>query len=105
MSKITLDDFKHALKISSKWKLPGKDKIPNFWLNSFHEIHTRLTQLYNLVITDRKPILQWLVSGMTCLLPKSNETSNPKNYHPITCLTTRQKILTSIVTEYTFISF
>ena len=88
MSKITLDDFKHVRKVSSKWELPGKDKIPN-WLNSFHEIHTRLTQLYNLVITDQKPILQWLVSGITCLLPKSNETSNSKNYHPITCLTAR----------------
>ena len=45
-SKITLEDLKHALKKSSKWKLPGKYRIPNFWLNVFHETHTRLTQVY-----------------------------------------------------------
>ena len=44
-SEITFEELKHALKKSSKWKSPGKDKIPNFWLNAFHEIHTRLTQL------------------------------------------------------------
>ena len=58
MSEITLEDLKHALKKSSKWKSSGKDKIPNFWLNAFHETHTRLTQLYNLVITDPKQITQ-----------------------------------------------
>ena len=29
-SEITLEDLKHALKKSRKWKSPGKDKIPNF---------------------------------------------------------------------------
>ena len=53
-SEITLEDLKQALKKSSKWKSPGKDKIHNFRLNAFHETHTRLTQLYNLVITDPK---------------------------------------------------
>ena len=88
----------YALKKSSKWKSPGKDKIPNFWLNAFHETHTRLTQLYNLIITDPKQIPQWLVNSITYLLPKSDETNN----RPITCLTTMYKILTSILTEYTY---
>ena len=39
---------------------------------------------------------------MTCLLPKSDETNNPENYGPITYLTTTFKILTSILTEYTY---
>ena len=100
-NKIALKDLKYALKKSSKWKSPGKDKIPNFWLNAFHETHTRLTQLYNLIITDPKQIPQWLVNGITYLLPKSDETNNPKNYGPITYLTTMYKILTSVLTEYT----
>ena len=29
-SEITLEDLKHALKKSSKWKSPGKDKMPKF---------------------------------------------------------------------------
>ena len=55
-SEITLHDLKHALKKSSKWKSPETDKIFNFWLNAFHETHTRLTQLYNLIITDPNQI-------------------------------------------------
>ena len=35
-SEITLEDLKHALKKSSKWNAPGKDKAPNIWLNVFH---------------------------------------------------------------------
>ena len=101
-SEIILQDLKHALKKSSKWKSPGKDKIPNFWLNAFHENHTRLTQLYSLIITDPKQIPQWLVNGITYVLPKSDETNNPKNYRPIACLATMYKILTSILTEYTY---
>ena len=71
-------------------------------LSVFHEAHTRLRQLYNLVITDQKQIPQWLVSGITYLLPKSDEINNPKNYRSSTCLTTMYKILTSILTEYTY---
>ena len=48
---------------------------------------------------------EWLTEGATYLLPKSQEIQNPKNYRPITCLTTTYKILTSIITErmYTFL--
>ena len=101
-SEITLKDLKHALKKSRKWKSPGKDKIPNFYLSAFQEAHTRLIQLYYLAITDPKQIPQWLVNGITYLLPKSDETNNPENYRRITCLTTMYKILTSILTEYTY---
>ena len=45
---------------------------------------------------------QWLVNGITYLLPKSDETINHKNYRGIICLKTIYKILTSILTEYTY---
>jgi len=41
----------------------------------------------------------WLTEEIMYLLPKSQETKNPKNYRPITCLTTIYKLLTSILTE------
>ena len=53
-SAITLQDLKHALKKSSKYKSPGKDQIPNFWLNAFHETHTRFTQLTLLSLIQSK---------------------------------------------------
>ena len=39
---------------------------------------------------------EWLT---TYLLPKSEATKHPKNYRPITCLSTTYKTLTSILTE------
>ena len=36
------------------------------------------------------------------LLPKTEETQNPKNYRPITCLSTMYKIVTSIITKRTY---
>ena len=37
------------------------------------------------------------------LITKSDETNNPKNYRLITCLTIMYKILTSVLTEYTYL--
>ena len=61
----------------------------------------RLTQLYKLIITDPKQILQWFVNSITYLLPKPEKTNNPKllSYY---LLTTMYKILASILTEYTY---
>ena len=43
-----------------------------------------------------------MAKGTTYLLPKTEDTSNPKNYRPITCLSTTYKALTSILTERTY---
>ena len=50
-------------------------------------------------------VSEWLTEGTTYLLPKSEATKHPKNYRPITCLSTTYKILTSILTErmYSFL--
>ena len=103
---VSLDDLQFAFRKSSKWKTPGKDKIPNFWLSNLSSTHEKLTTLYNNIILEPDTTPSWLVNGITFLLPKSDETNNPKNYRPITCLTTMYKILTSILTErtYTFLS-
>ena len=41
----------------------------------------------------------WLTNGITFLLPENDETDEPKNYLPITCLSTTYQLLTSIITE------
>lgn len=40
---------------------------------------------------------EWLTTGITYLLPKSKNTMDPKNYRPITCLSTMYKMLTGII--------
>jgi hypothetical protein len=39
---------------------------------------------------------EWLTTGTAYLLPKSEDTKEPKNYRPITCLSTMYKTLTGI---------
>ena len=50
-------------------------------------------------ITNLETNLRWFILGTTYLQLKSYKTKIPKNYRPITCLSTMNKILISIVTE------
>ena len=96
---LTMNELKISLTMSQKWKSPGIDKVPNFWLNTLLSAHFCLTNLLNEVIMKPTSAPKWLCQGTTFLLPKTNNTTNPKNYHPITCLSTTYKILTSILSE------
>jgi hypothetical protein len=49
-----------------------------------------------IIIIEPKQMLDWLITGLTYLLPKSGDTKEPKNYRPITCLSTMYKTLTGI---------
>ena len=99
---ISKEEVSQALKKSHKWKSPGCDKIPNFWLNTFTNAHSDHEKMFNKVILEPDSAPSWFTKGITYLHPKSNETENPKNYRPITCLSTLYKILTSIITERTY---
>ena len=98
-----MDELRAALKKSHKWKSPGIDQIPNFWLNSLSEMHVVYARCLSDIVLNPEVAPTWLTEGTTYLLPKSEDTKNPKNYRPITCLTTTYKILTSIITERTYV--
>jgi hypothetical protein len=42
---------------------------------------------------------QWLTTAITYLLPKSEDTKEPKNYLPITCTSAMYKTLTEIIAK------
>ena len=63
---------------SRKWKSPGKDKTPNFWLNVFHGTHTRLIQHYNLIMTDPKQIPLWVANANSYSLRSRMRLKIPK---------------------------
>ena len=44
-NKIGKDELEFALNKSHKWKSPGMDKIPNFWISYFSKGHENLTSL------------------------------------------------------------
>ena len=98
---IELKEVEFPLKKSYKWKFPGLDKLPNFWLNILTSAHKVLTHTLSQTMKNPEQIPQWLAKDITYLLPIASETNNPKNYRPITCLSTTYKLLTSIITERT----
>ncbi|XP_063588611.1 uncharacterized protein LOC134765758 [Penaeus indicus] len=97
--EITVIKLRNASAKSQKWKSPGVDKMPNFWLNSLTSSHEKLAINFTKILQNPESAPEWLTEGTTYLLPKNQETQNPKNYRPITCLTTTYKILTSIITN------
>ena len=91
-----------ALKTASNWKLPGPDAIPNFWLRQLTALNQHLLNAYNQAIEHPEHLPDWFTTAQKYLLPKNKDTENPKNYRPITYLSTSYKVLTSILTERSY---
>ena len=99
---ITVHEIREVLKKSHKWKSPGIDQLTNFWLDALFSTHAQLALNFKSIMTDPTTTPKWFYQGTTHLLAKSTDTVNPKNYRPITCLSTLYKLLTSILTERTY---
>jgi len=85
------------------WKAAGCDGMVNFWLKQLTSLHPELANAYNNILKNPEQSPEWLTEGVTFLIPKSEDTENPKNYKPISCLPTMYKVLTSIITERAYI--
>ena len=77
---INIEELRSALTNSHKWKSPGVDKIPNFWLNFLHSTHKQMAFNFTNILQNSETAPEWLTEGTTYLLPKSQETQNPQNY-------------------------
>lgn len=87
-----------AIKKTQNWKAPGVEGLHNFWWNNFKAVHSKLTEFFNQAASDPKMIPDFFTQGITNMLYKSGDMKNPRNYRPITCSPTNDKILTSIFT-------
>jgi hypothetical protein len=85
------------LSKTHNWKSPANDQMPNYWLKAFPATHSYITKTFNILIEEPKKMPKWLTTGIMYLLPTSEETKEPKNYRPITCLSTMYKTLTGII--------
>ena len=84
-SPICAKDVAEALRTTLHWKAPGRDQIPNFWLKQLTATHKHIAAIFNRLIEEDQ-ILELLTAGVTFLIPKNENTENPKNYRPVTCL-------------------
>lgn len=98
-TELTSTDMLRIVKRAQNWKYPGPDKLQNFWLKSFNALHQHLTRAMNKVLQDPRSNPEWMTTGVTFLLYKSKDPTDPKNYRPITCLPTMYKLLTAAVSE------
>lgn len=94
---INITEFKNIIKHLHNWKQPGPDKIQNFWIKKFTTIHEVMLQIINNCMTTPEIIPEFLCEGITYLKPKNQNTNNPANFRPITCLNTSYKIITSCI--------
>ena len=81
-TQISAVDLSKALAKSQKWKAPGCDMVPNFWLHHLSATHSLLAKRLSELVTAPDKIPTWLTKGITHLLPKSGETENPKKLLP-----------------------
>ena len=68
-------------------------------MNLLYKGHYILASLLSDKIKNPEDSPAWLSEGIIYLLPKPNDTVNPKNYRPLTCISTTYKLQTSIITE------
>jgi hypothetical protein len=97
-SPICEKHVEEALRKTLNWKAPGRDQIPNFWLKQLTATHKHIAAIFNKLI-EEDSVPEWLTAGVTFLTPKNENTENPKNYRPVTCLKTIYKLITSIISS------
>jgi len=92
-SPVCEKDVADTLRTTLNWKAPGREQIANFWLKQPTATHKHSAALFNKLIEENQ-IPEWLMAGVAFLIPKNENTENPKNYRPVTCLPTIYKLMT-----------
>nr|XP_037873333.1 uncharacterized protein LOC119629884 [Bombyx mori] len=98
MDPITISaiDVSRAVRSMPNWKSPGPDGLHSYWIKWIRSSHERLAAQFQQAL-EMGSLPDFMTSGITYLIYKSGNTSDPKNYRPITCLPTIYKLLTSIL--------
>ena len=65
-------DVTEALRTTLNWKAPGRDQIANFWFKQLTATHKHIAALFNKLIKNDQ-IPEWLMAGVTVLIPKKRE--------------------------------
>ena len=97
--EITAETINNKLRTSPNFKSPGPDKIQNYWMKQLTILHPYYAKSFNRIIEGEEQTPDWLTKGTTHLIPKSEDTDQPNQYRPITCLPTVYKLLTGIIAD------
>ncbi|CAG4969936.1 unnamed protein product [Parnassius apollo] len=84
---ITPEDVPEAVRRAPNWKSPGLDGLHHYWLKGFVVCHAVLARQFQEAL-DQKSLPSLFTTGITHLVPKDQDTTDPSKYRPITCLPT-----------------
>lgn len=98
-SDISVEDVCEVTRRTRNWASPGIDFVQNYWYKKLTATHQKLAECFNKVLRDPELFPSFLTQGITYLLPKDFNTSNPAKYRPITCLPCLYKIFTSVISR------
>jgi len=76
-SPVCEKDVAEALRTTLNWKDHGRDQIANFWFKQLSVTHKHIAALFNKLIEEDQ-IPEWLTAEVTFLIPKNENTENPK---------------------------
>ncbi|XP_050550436.1 uncharacterized protein LOC118279092 [Spodoptera frugiperda] len=96
--EVTESDITNTTAKLHNWKCPGIDKIHNYWFKKLDCLHKILAKNITEIILGKQNIPEFIATGITYMLPKTQYTAQPSQYRPITCLPTIYKIITSTIT-------
>ncbi|KAL0809154.1 hypothetical protein ABMA28_011389 [Loxostege sticticalis] len=97
--EVNEEDIYTVTQKMKNWKATGIDRIHNFWFKKFTSLHKILATIITDLIKGNTTLPKFITTGITYMLPKSANTSDPSQYRPITCLPTIYKLITSCITN------
>ncbi|CAG4966612.1 unnamed protein product [Parnassius apollo] len=80
---ITPEDVAEAVRRAPNWKSPGLDGLHHYWLKGFVVCHAVLARQFQEAL-DQKSLPSLFTTGITHLVPKDQDTTDPSKYRPIT---------------------
>ncbi|CAG5035649.1 unnamed protein product [Parnassius apollo] len=80
---ITPEDVAEAVRRAPNWKSPGLDGLHHYWLKGFVVCHAVLARQYQEAL-DQRSLPSLFTTGITHLVPKDQDTTDPSKYRPIT---------------------
>ncbi|CAG4939829.1 unnamed protein product [Parnassius apollo] len=94
---ITPEDVAEAIRKAPNWKSPGLNGLHHYWLKGFLVCHTVLARQLQEAL-NQKSLPSIFTTGITHLIHKDQDTTDPSKYRTITCLPIIYKTLISLVT-------
>ncbi|CAG4952900.1 unnamed protein product [Parnassius apollo] len=80
---ITPEDVAEVVRRAPNWKSPGLDGLHHYWLKGFVVCHAVLARQFQEAL-DQKSLPSLFTTGITHLVPKDQDTTDPSKYRPIT---------------------